>query len=295
MARSSGYPIKAMSSMIISVLSNLILAPLFIFVFHWGIRGAAFATVLSQMIGLSFLIIHFLSKESVVHYTSTCFKLSKDIIYKIFSIGLSPFVVHIGAFLVIVVVNLQLKKYGGDFAIGAAGIINSISGLIIMIIFGFAQGMQPIIGFNFGAKQYQRMWDTFKLSIIWATVVASLAWGVALVFPQIISRAFTTDPDLIAQTANGIRRYFLVFPIIGYQLITSHFFLSIGKAKVSIFLSLFRQVIVLIPFLLILPTFWGVNGVWFSEPIASSFAMIMSLYIMYRWYAKQTWRTVIEN
>lgn len=292
MMRSSGYPTKAMIGMILSVLTNLILAPLFIFVFHWGIKGAAFATVIAQILGLSFFFLHFLNTKNVVHYTSTCFKLSKEIITKIFSIGLSPFVVHFCAFFVIAVVNLQLKKYGGDFAIGAAGIINSIAGLIIMIIFGFAQGMQPLVGYNFGAKQYHRMWEAYKLSVFWATLIAGIAWAFALIYPQWISKAFTNDSELIAQTANGIRLYFLVFPVIGFQLVTSHFFLSIGKAKISIMLSLFRQVIVLLPFLFILPPIWKVNGVWLSEPFASSFSMLLAIWIMYQWYAKQDWKPV---
>jgi Na+-driven multidrug efflux pump len=136
------------------------------------------------------------------------------------------------------------------------------------------------------------MWEAYKLSVLWATIIAGIAWACALIYPQWISKAFTNDSELIAQTANGIRLYFLVFPVIGFQLVTSHFFLSIGKAKISIMLSLFRQVIVLLPFLFILPPLWKVDGVWLSEPFASSISMLLALWIMYQWYAKQEWKRI---
>lgn len=290
--RASGYPAKAMRGMIFSVILNLILAPLFIFAFKWGIRGAAFATVISQFVGMLVFFSHLISPKHIVHFTKQSFQLSKEIISKIFSIGLSPFVVHTCAFLVVTVVNLQLKKYGGDFAVGAAGIINSIAGLIVMIIFGFAQGMQPIIGYNFGAKLYQRMWEAYRITVFWASVTAVISWVFALAFPHSIAKAFTNDPEMIHQTARGIRLYFLAFPLIGFQLITSHFFLSIGKAKISIFLSLFRQVIILLPILLIFSPIWKVNGVWLSEPVSSTISMALAIYIMYNWYSKQKWKTV---
>lgn len=290
--RASGYPNKAMRGMILSVLLNLALAPLFIFVFQWGIQGAALATLMAQFLGLLIFFNHLISKNHIVHFTKNSFQLSKEIISKIFSIGLSPFVVHICAFLVVTVVNLQLKKYGGDFAIGAAGIINSIAGLVIMIIFGFAQGMQPIIGYNYGAKLYQRMWEAYRITVLWASITGIVSWVFALTFPYAIAQVFTNDQELIEQTAHGLRLYFLAFPLIGFQLITSHFFLSIGKAKISIFLSLFRQVIILLPILLIFSPIWRVNGVWLSEPISSSISMVLAVYIMYRWYSKQTWKSV---
>ena len=288
--RASGYPSKGMVGMIVSVIANLILAPFFIFVLHWGIRGAALATVLSQFIGLNMLFYHFLSSKHTVHYAKNGFKLSRKIIAKIFSIGLSPFLVHLFSFVVITVINRQLKQYGGDFAIGAAGIINSLAGLVTMIFFGFTQGIQPIVGYNYGAKQYQRMWDTYKLTVKWATIVGIVAWVVALLYPHMIAQAFTTDKELIDITTNGIRIYFLAFPFVGFQLVTSQFFLAIGKARISIFLSMFRQVIVLLPFLLILPPLWSVNGVWYSEPISSLFALLMNILIIYKWYDKQSWK-----
>lgn len=290
--RSSGYPTKAMRGMIFTVLLNLTLAPLFIFVFKWGIRGAALATVISQFSGLVVFFTHLIDKNHVVHFTRHSFQLSRHIISKIFSIGLSPFVVHTCAFLVVTVVNLQLKRYGGDFAIGASGIINSIAGLILMIIFGFAQGMQPIIGYNYGAKLYQRMWEAYRMTVLWASITGLVAWAFALTFPHAIAQAFTNDQDMINQTAHGIRLYFLAFPLIGFQLVTSHFFLSIGKARISIMLSLFRQVIILLPVLLIFSPIFKVNGVWLSEPISSSMSMILAVYVMYNWYSKQEWKTV---
>jgi len=292
MLRSAGYPTRAMRGMIFSVLLNLALAPLFIFVFKWGIKGAAYATLIAQISGFLIFFSHLITKNHVIHFTKSGFKLSKEIISKIFSIGLSPFIVHTCAFLVVTVVNLQLKKYGGDFAIGASGIINSIAGLIIMIIFGFAQGMQPIVGFNYGAKLYQRMWEAYRITVLFATITSIVSWIAALTFPHAIASVFTTDPEMIEKTAHGIKLYFIAYPVIGFQLITSHFFLSIGKSKISILLSLFRQVIILLPILFIFPPIWKLDGVWLSEPVSSVIAMGLSVYIMYQWYKKQTWKTV---
>ena len=161
-----------------------------------------------------------------------------------------------------------------------------------MIIFGFAQGMQPIIGYNYGAKLYQRMWEAYRMTVLWASITGLIAWAFALTFPHAIAQAFTNDQDMINQTAHGIRLYFLAFPLIGFQLVTSHFFLSIGKARISIMLSLFRQVIILLPVLLIFSPIFKVNGVWLSEPISSSMSMILAVYVMYNWYSKQEWKTV---
>jgi len=190
--RASGYPTKAMISLLLTIGINIILAPLFIFVFHWGIKGAATATVISQSAGLVWVVSHFLSRKPYVHFTKQCFRLSGRIIGSIFSIGVAPFLIHCCACLIAILMNLQLGTYGGDMAIGAFGIINSIISLLIMIMFGFTQGMQPIVGYNWGAKQHDRAIEAFRLTIYYATAVSVIGFIAAECFPGFIARCSPT-------------------------------------------------------------------------------------------------------
>lgn len=278
--RASGYPTKGMITITMTIVLNLILAPLFIFVFKWGIRGAALATVISQTCGLIFVLTHFFNKKSLIHFTKGCFKLSIRIIGRIFSIGLSPFAVHIGSFIVLTIINRQLLKYGGDLAVGAGGIINTLGGLISMLILGVSQGMQPIVGYNFGAKQYDRMWKTYQLSCIVGTAITVTLWAVNMLFPAAIASIFTQDETLIAIIADGMVKYMLLFPLIPIQMITSQFYLSIGKSAIAIILSLLRQLLILLPLLLILPPKMGIDGVWYAEPIACFLATMITILVL---------------
>ena len=284
--RASGYPTKAMISLLLTIGVNIILAPLFIFAFHWGIKGAATATVISQSIGLIWVLSHFISSTPYVHFTRHCFRLSWRIIGSVFSIGVAPFLIHCCACLIAILMNWQLGQYGGDLAIGAFGIINSIISLLIMIMFGFTQGMQPIVGYNWGAKQHNRALEAFKLTIYYATAVAVIGFLAAECFPRFIARWFTTDKELIAITAKGLRIYVLCLAVVGFQVVTTNFFQSIGKAGISIFLSITRQLLFLTPFLLFLPPLLGLDGVWLSTPAADLISAIVTAGVLWYYWKK---------
>lgn len=296
--RSSGYPAKAMISILLTVSINIILAPVFIFVMKWGIRGAALATIMSQTVGMIWVLAHFADKAPYIRFDTDCFKLRGQTIYAIFSIGMSPFLLHICSCLVAILMNLQLGKCGGDLAIGAFGIINSIAGLTVMIIFGFTQGMQPIVGYNYGAGLMDRVVQAFKMTVYWATAVSVSGFLLTMIFPVQIARAFTYDRQLISLTSTGMRILMSAFPLVGFQIVTSNFFQSIGKAKIAILLSMSRQVICLIPFILVFPVFWGLNGVWAASPasdLASSTLTAVILLYYYKRMKKQNCDMAIAN
>lgn len=278
--RASGYPGKAMVTTLITVAVNLVLAPVFIFLFKWGIRGAALATVFAQIIGTVWAVIHFSRIGSFVHFLPGYMKLKKVIIGEIISIGMSSFLMLIGGSVVISIVNLSLRKYGGDYAIGAFGIIGSIANLGAMIVIGFNQGMQPIVGYNYGARKIPRVIRTFKLTILAGTSVTCFGFLIAEIFPRLIASAFTNNSELIDLATVGLRLNLIMFPVVGFQIVSSNFFQSIGKAKISIFLSLTRQVLFLIPALLILPRFFGLNGVWLGGPVADFTSTLLTLFVL---------------
>ena len=284
--RASGYPTKAMITSLVTVVINAILAPLFIFVFKWGIRGAALATVCAQIAGSLLVILHFTRKNSFLRFLPGCLKLKIEIIKDIISIGMSNFLMLIAGSAVISIINLSLSKYGGDYAVGAYGIINSIGNLGVMIVIGFNQGMQPIVGYNYGACNIARVIRAFRLTILFATCVTSCLFLLAEIFPSAIASAFTTDNKLIELTTIGVRLNLLMFSIVGFQMVTSNFFQSIGKAKISIFLSVSRQVLFLIPALLLLPHFFGLNGVWLGSPTADITSSILT-FIVLKWQIKK--------
>lgn len=274
--RASGYPHKAMYTMIICAVLNAILAPIFIFVFHWGIQGAAHATNISYFVGTIWVLTHFLKPDSNIRFYRKNFKLEKKIILSIISIGLSPFSMQLATCFVVILVNTTLIHYGGDLAIGAFGIINSINTLIVMIIIGLNQGTQPIVGFNYGAKNFERMFKTLKYAIIIGTGITTLGFLIGTFAPTLIARLFTTDAKLQAIAAKALQISVIMFPIIGSQIVITNFFQSIGKAKVSIFLSLTRQFLFLIPCLLIFPRFLGVTGAWTAMPVSDGLASIVA-------------------
>lgn len=275
--RSTGYPTKAMLSSIISVIFNVILAPIFIFVLGWGIRGAALATLVSQAVGLIWVLAHFYNKNNFVHFDRRYDRLKAPIVGRIFSIGLSPFLMNACSCLVVIIINKSFIEYGGDLAVGAYGITNRVLMLFAMVAMGITQGMQPIIGYNYGARQMSRVHRTLTYGIVAATIVTSLGFVMAQLVPLQVVRLFTTDNTLIELSANGLRISCMAFCFIGSQIVISNFFQSIGKAKVSIFLSLSRQLIFLIPSLLILPGIFGINGVWASLPLSDAIAFVVAV------------------
>jgi putative MATE family efflux protein len=275
--RSSGHPQKAMLTTLMTVALNLIFAPIFIFVFNWGIRGAALSTVLAQLFGAIFVISHFSKRSGTIYFLPGYFRLKKAIVSDIFSIGIANFLMLTCSSLVIILINRSLGKYGGDYAIGAYGIINSILNLVMMIVIGLNQGMQPISGYNFGATQYDRVKKVFKLTIIAATCVTTMGFLAAEIFPRQIAGFFTSNEELINLSTSGMRIALMVFPIVGFQMVTTSFFQSIGRASTSIVLSLSRQMLFLIPLVLILPHFWGLDGIWMAMPVSDLLASIITL------------------
>jgi putative MATE family efflux protein len=274
--RASGYPQKAMLTMIICGVINVLLVPLFIYGFHWGIAGAAHATNISYFVGTVWVLTHFMQKKSVIRFRKRNFQLNKQIIKSILNIGMSPFSMQIASSLVIVLLNIALIKQGGDLAVGALGIQNSIATLFLMFIIGLNQGIQPILGYNYGARNYDRMFSALKTAALIATSVTTVGFLLCTLFPRALVSIFTTDEELKRIAANALRISVIMFPLIGSQVIFTSFFQSIGKAKISMLLSLTRQVLFLIPAVLVLPSFFGLNGVWASLPVADFLAVIVT-------------------
>lgn len=274
--RSEGNPKKAMVTMLIGAGANIILDPIFIGPLGLGIRGAAWATILSQLISTIWVMSHYFSKDSVLKFHKEYLRLHPEIIRSIVSIGMAPFVMQIAAGSISAIANNSLRLYGGDLAIGGVTIVNSIAAFILMPIFGINQGSQPIIGFNYGAKQYDRVKEAWKLAAMAATVICTLGFLTVQFFPELLVRSFTPNPELIQIGADGMRKLMMFFPIIGFQIISANYFQAIGKAKKAMLLSMLRQVIVLIPLLLILPNYWKIDGVWFAYPIADFCASIIT-------------------
>ena len=274
--RSSGHPQKAMYATIATVIINTILDPVFIYGFGWGIRGAAIATIVAQIISLMWQLWIFSSKEELLHFHRGIFRLKRKIVFDSLAIGMSPFLMNMAACFIVILINQGLKKYGGDLAIGAFGIVNRLVFIIVMIVMGLNQGMQPIAGYNFGAKQYERVTKALKLTIIYVTGVTTFGFIIGMLFSDTVVGIFTSDAELIELSAKGLRIVVMFFPIIGFQMVTANFFQSIGMASKAIFLSLTRQMVVLLPCLLILPRFFGAAGVWYSMPISDLLASLIA-------------------
>lgn len=280
--RASGSPVKSMTIMLIGVGVNVVLDPLFIFGFGMGIRGAAIATVLSMLVTALLTMQYFLKSDAYIRFTRSTLRPNRKIIRNILSIGMSPFLINIAASLVAVILNNRLYAKGGDLAVGAYGIVNSYGILFVMFVIGLCQGMQPIVGYNYGAKKIDRSKHAFFLSIKVGTLITTLGFLLLEIFPQTAAKVFTTDPQLIEITRTGLRYVFLLFPFVGFQIVTSNFFQSLGKVHLSIFLSLTRQVLFLIPALVICSAIWGLNGVWAATPVADFLAIAVTVVILIR-------------
>ena len=281
--RAASKPREAMYTTIFTVVLNSLLDPLFIYTFDLGIRGAAIATILSQTVALVWQIRLFSDKSQLLHLKRGIYKLDNTIVKNILGIGISPFAMNATACLVAIFVNQRLLEYGGDLAVGAYGIANRVAFIFIMINFGVNQGMQPIAGYNYGAQNYDRLMRVLKLAMIAGTCITTSGFLVAEFIPHICVRLFTSDSELTELSVNGLRIMMAAMPIVGYQMIVTNFFQSIGKAKISIFLSLSRQLLFLVPLIGVMPLFFGVNGVWVAMPISDSFSAIFALVMMVRY------------
>ena len=281
--RAASKPREAMYTTIFTVVFNSLLDPLFIYTFDMGIRGAAIATILSQTVALVWQIRLFSDKSQLLHLKRGIYKLDNTIVKNILGIGISPFAMNATACLVAIFVNQRLLEYGGDLAVGAYGIANRVAFIFIMINFGVNQGMQPIAGYNYGAQNYDRLMRVLKLAMIAGTCITTSGFLVAEFIPHICVSLFTSDTELTELSVNGLRIMMAAMPIVGYQMIVTNFFQSIGKAKISIFLSLSRQLLFLVPLIGVLPLFFGVNGVWVAMPISDSFSALFALVMMVRY------------
>lgn len=278
--RAASKPKQAMFATIFTVVMNIILDVVFILWWHWGIQGAAFATIISQMLALCWQMKIFSNKRELLHLKRGIFRLKAQLVKTIIAIGISPFLMNLCACIVVIFVNNQLVKYGGDMAVGGYGISNSVATVFAMFIIGLNQGMQPIAGYNYGSKQADRLVRVLNLAIIAATCIMTAGWIAGEFFPREIARLFTTDKELTEMSITATRYNMLVFPIIGFQMVVTNFFQCIGKVKISIFLSLSRQLLILIPLLAILPLFFQLNGVWYALPASDATASVIAFIIM---------------
>ena len=278
--RASGHPKEAMIATITAVTINIVLDPIFILVLDMGVKGAAIATVISQCIAVVWEIAIFFRKDEVIRFHRGIWTLDSDITSNIIAIGLSPFLMNLAHCLVVVIVNNQLKDYGGDMAIAAYGVINRFTFVFAMIVMGLNQGMQPIVGYNYGARQYKRVIRAFQLTAVCATVITSVVFLLSELCPEYMARIFTNDLDLIEISAHALRIANCAFFLVGFQMVTGNFFTSIGMAKKAIFLSLTRQVLFLVPLILLLPELWNITGVWAAIPVSDTLSAVAAILML---------------
>lgn len=274
--RSAGHPKKAMAATIGTVILNTILDYLCVMVFHWGIRGAAIATVISQVSAFVWQCVQLSDRNELIHLQRGTFRLKWNLVANMLTIGLSPCIMNTASCVVVLLINRKLLTYGGDLAIGAYSIVNSIAFIFIMIVMGINQAMQPIAGYNFGARQYSRVTKVLKISVIFATLITTVGFLIGEFMPNLCIKIFTNDTALTEIAVNGMRKTFLVYPLIGFQMVTGNFFQSIGMPGKSILMSLSRQVLLLIPCLLILPNYLGIDGVWYSLPVSDAASVLLA-------------------
>ena len=282
MLRSAGHPRFSMAATIVAVVVNIILDPIFIFGLHMGVRGAALATVISQAVAVVWQFTKFTDKNELVRFHRGIWWLNRHITFRALAIGMSPFLYNIAHCIVVIIINNQLKTFGGDMAIASYGVINRLTFVFAMMVMGLNQGMQPIAGYNYGARQYDRVKQSFYLTSLYATVVMGIVFFLGECCPVVVTKMFTHDPVLIAQTIQPMRIICSSMLIIGFQMVTGNLFTSIGKAGRSIFLSLTRQVLYLIPLALLLPKLFDdpVSGVWWSIPISDTLSAITAVIVL---------------
>ena len=284
--RAASKPRQAMYATIFTVILNSILDPIFIWPLHLGIQGAAYATVLSQIIALVWQFKLFSNKKEMIHFKRGIYRLDSNIVKNIIGIGMSPFSMNVCACVIVIFINTGLAHYGGDMAVGAYGIANKLAFIFIMVTMGVNQGMQPIAGYNYGAQRLDRLMQVLKYAMIAGTAITTTGFLIGEFMPYPCARLFTSDKTLIDMAIRGLRINMLAFPLIGYQMVVTNFFQSIGKAKISMFLSLSRQLLFLLPLLIILPPIFKVDGVWASLPVSDTIAAVVALVMMVKYMRK---------
>lgn len=295
--RAMGHPKMAMKATIATVLINTVLDPLLIFDTinlgfiefsgaGWGIRGAAIATVAAQCISLAWQVRVMSDKRELLHFRRGIYKLKSYIVKEVLTIGLPPCLMNLASCFVVIFINRGLTTYGGDYAVGAYGIVHKMTFIFVMIVMGFQQAMQPIAGYNYGAKAYDRVTKVLKITIALATCVTTLAFVIGEFFPEYVALIFTSDEQMIEMAVVGMRYNCLLFPIVGFQMVTGSFFQSIAQPGKAIFLSLSRQLLFLVPFIIIFPHFWGINGVWVSLPASDLVSSIITTVLLTNYFRK---------
>lgn len=274
--RATGYPRLAMYTNLLGVAINLVLAPTFLFGFKMGIRGAAIATDIAMLVTAIFVMRHFFKRDSEVHFERGIYRIRRDIIKSIIYIGLSPFLINVAGSVVNAIINNSLLRYGGDNAIAAVVVFNRYVTVFVFIIIGICQGMQPILGYNYGSGNFTRLFSTLKKAAVSATVVTVIGSAVGVLFPAAIASMFMQNAAQISCAVVCLRITALMFWIVGYQIVVTNFFQSLGMAAKSVFLSLTRQIIFMIPMLLILPPVWGLNGVWACFPVCDFMSAVVA-------------------
>jgi putative MATE family efflux protein len=280
--RAEGNPKIAMFTMLIGAITNTILDPLFIFTFKMGIAGAAWATIISMAVSAFWVLYYYLSGQSSLKLHWANLKLQPQVVWKIFAIGSAPFAMQLAASGITLVLNWSLVSYGGDLAISAMGIVNSILMLILMPVFGINQGAQPIIGYNYGARQFDRVKKALKLAALAATLVTTLGFIMVELFPHAIILLFNREKDLVNLGADALRKFLVLLPVIGFQIVGANYFQAVGKPKQAMTLSLSRQVLFLLPALLLLPRIHGLQGVFWAGPVADLLSSVVTgLWLFY--------------
>ena len=289
--RAASKPQQAMYATIFTVVMNIVLDVVFIRWWHWGIRGAALATVISQSMALIYQLKLFMNKRELLHLKRGIYRLKGNLVKNIIGIGISPFLMNVCACVVVIFMNNQFVRYGGDWAVGSYGIANAIGTMFLMFIMGLNQGMQPIAGYNYGSQQTDRLQRVLNLALVSAVCIMTVGWLIAMIIPHYCARIFTDNETLVNMSARAIRIDMFFFPFVGFQMVIINFFQCIGKVKISIFLSLSRQLLFLLPLLYVLPMFYDIDGVWYSLPssdlVASIIAGVMMVIFM-RKFKKQT-------
>ena len=288
--RAAGKPKHAMYATLFTVACNIVLVIAFVWWFRWGIRGAALATITSQSLALCWQMWIFSDKKELLHLKRGIYRLKSQLVKNIVAIGISPFLMQTTSCVIVIFMNNQFVRYGGDMAVGAYSIANSMVMVFFMFVMGMIQGMQPIVGYNYGAEKFDRMFRCLWITIACATAILLVGWGLSMAFPRQIARIFTTDETLLELSARGLVIDMLVFFVVGSQAVITNFFQCIGKVKISIFLSLSRHLFLLLPMAYIFPLFWDLDGVWYSMPASDfgSFAMTIPILV---WYMKKLKKT----
>ena len=274
--RATGNPKKAMALTIFTVIFNTILDPIFIFVLDWGIKGAAWATVISQTIAMFLVMAHFTNRSRVIHFEKGIFRLHWKVAKNSLVIGMGPFLMNAAACIVTLFINQQLRDYSGDLGIGAYGICNRFIFMFIMICMGLNQGMQPIAGYNYGARLYSRVREVFWKTAMHATIVTCICFAIGMFIPKLAAGIFTHDEQLLEIASEALRILTIMFPLVGFQMIGTNFFQSLGMVNKSIFLSLSRQLLFLLPALYILPLYIGTKGIWFSFTVSDLLSFLLT-------------------